>query len=80
VNYEWQEKRIEIENNSFILEKDLMLLLLTSSENTDFMDKEFKLKGVNELDFLEIDTIESRDLNNDELSEFIIEGHLNIPD
>jgi hypothetical protein len=71
INYIWNY--IKIENEITIPEDELRLLMTMVSENKDI---EFQIYGKDELDYTQIDEIEKIDIPEEELLQFMKEGHL----
>jgi hypothetical protein len=75
INHEWEQKKLlEIENGILIHEDELKLLFGLSAE---YNYEDINVKGITELDYTEVDTMESFILTDEELLQFINEGNLN---
>jgi hypothetical protein len=70
-NYLWNY--LSIENNMTISKEELHWWIIFSSENKDI---DFKVIGIDELNYSIIDEIEKINIREEELLEFIEEGHL----
>jgi hypothetical protein len=71
INYVWNY--IKIENEITMPEDELRLLMTMASENKDI---EFQIYGKDELDYTQIDEIEKIDISEEEVLQFMEEGHL----